>query len=80
MPDPRARPACAARLRNRFGTAGFSGFPVSTTHIISAGVAGAMAESGAAVQRGVIQQSILAWVLTLPATIFLAGLLFWLLA
>jgi PiT family inorganic phosphate transporter len=60
------------------GSAGFSGSPVSTTHIISSGVAGAMAASGACVQRGVIWQIAIAWVATLPATIVLAGALFWL--
>ena len=60
------------------GTAGFSGLPVSTTHIISAGVAGTMAGSGAGVQKRVVWQIIIAWVLTLPATILLAGGLFWL--
>ena len=33
------------------GTAGFSGLPVSTTHIIASGVAGTMAGSGAGVQK-----------------------------
>ncbi len=62
------------------GTAGFSGLPVSTTHIISSGVAGTMAGSGAGVQRAVVWQIIIAWVATLPATIILSGGLFWLLA
>ncbi|HEY0184317.1 MAG TPA: anion permease [Rhodopila sp.] len=60
------------------GTAGFSGLPVSTTHIISSGVAGTMAGSGAGVQRAVVWQIIIAWVATLPATILLSGGLFWL--
>jgi PiT family inorganic phosphate transporter len=60
------------------GTAGFSGLPVSTTHIISSGVAGTMAGSGAGVQKAVIWQIIIAWVATLPATILLSGVLFWL--
>jgi inorganic phosphate transporter, PiT family len=60
------------------GTAGFSGLPVSTTHIISSGVAGTMAGSG--VQSRVIWQIVIAWVATLPATIVLSGALFWLLS
>jgi inorganic phosphate transporter, PiT family len=59
------------------GTAGFSGLPVSTTHIISSGVAGTMAGSGAGVQSAVIWQIIIAWVATLPATMVLSGGLFW---
>lgn len=60
------------------GTAGFSGLPVSTTHIISSGVAGTMAGSGAGVQSRVVWQIVIAWVATLPATIVLSGALFWL--
>ena len=59
------------------GTEGFSGLPVSTTHIISSGVAGTMAGSGAGVQKAVVWQIIIAWVATLPATILLSGGLFW---
>jgi PiT family inorganic phosphate transporter len=62
------------------GTAGFSGLPVSTTHIIASGVAGTMAGSGAGVQKNVIWQIVIAWVATLPATIVLSGALFWLLS
>ncbi|WP_428488272.1 inorganic phosphate transporter [Rhodopila sp.] len=62
------------------GTAGFSGLPVSTTHIISSGVAGTMAGSGAGVQKRVIWQIVIAWVATLPATMVLSGGLFWLFA
>jgi hypothetical protein len=62
------------------GTAGFSGLPVSTTHIIASGVAGTMAGSGAGVQKSVIWQIVIAWVATLPATIVLSGALFWLLS
>jgi PiT family inorganic phosphate transporter len=58
------------------GTAGLSGLPVSTTHIVSSGVAGTMTGSGAGVQGGTIRQIIGAWVLTLPATMLLAGGLF----
>ena len=62
------------------GTAGFSGLPVSTTHIIASGVAGTMAGSGAGVQRAVVWQIVIAWVATLPATIVLSGGLFLLFA
>jgi PiT family inorganic phosphate transporter len=60
------------------GTAGFSGLPVSTTHIISSGVAGTMAGSGAGVQKRVVWEIAIAWIATLPATIVLSGGLFWL--
>jgi PiT family inorganic phosphate transporter len=59
------------------GTAGFSGLPVSTTHIISSGVAGTMAGSRGGVQKAVVWQIIIAWIATLPATILLSGGLFW---
>jgi PiT family inorganic phosphate transporter len=59
------------------GTAGFSGLPVSTTHIISSGVAGTMAGSRAGIQKPVVWQIAIAWVATLPATIILSGVLFW---
>jgi PiT family inorganic phosphate transporter len=61
------------------GTAGFSGLPVSTTHIISSGVAGTMAGAKAGVQTATVRQIIIAWLLTLPATVLLSGTLFWLL-
>ncbi len=62
------------------GTAGFSGLPVSTTHILSSGVAGTMTGSGAGLQGGTVRNIILAWVLTLPVTILLSGLLYYVLA
>lgn len=62
------------------GSAGFSGLPVSTTHIISSGVAGTMAGSKAGMQASTVRQIIIAWVATLPATFVLSGVLFWLFA
>ncbi|WP_375398432.1 inorganic phosphate transporter [uncultured Sphingomonas sp.] len=53
--------------------------PVSTTHILSSGVAGASVANGAGLQVRTIRNMILAWVLTLPAAMVLAGLLYWLL-
>jgi phosphate/sulfate permease len=51
------------------------GLPVSTTHVLSSGVAGAMVASKGVknLQKGTITNIVLAWVLTLPATIILAG-------
>ena len=57
-------------------TAGFSGLPVSTTHIVSSGVAGTMVGAGAGIQGGTLRQIVIAWVATLPATMLLAGGLF----
>ncbi len=61
------------------GTAGFTGLPVSTTHIITSGIAGTMIAGGQGVQRGHAGAHRLAWVFTLPVTILLAGGLFYLL-
>ena len=50
--------------------------PVSTTHVLSSGVAGTMAANGSGVQGGTIRKIALAWLLTLPAATLLAGGLF----
>ncbi|HVF95281.1 MAG TPA: inorganic phosphate transporter, partial [Sphingomonas sp.] len=55
------------------------GLPVSTTHILSSGVAGASVANGAGLQRRTIVSMGLAWVLTLPAAMLLAGGLYCLL-
>lgn len=52
--------------------------PVSTTHVLSSGVAGTMAANKSGVQGGTVGKIFLAWVLTLPACIVLAAVLFWL--
>jgi inorganic phosphate transporter, PiT family len=49
------------------------GLPVSTTHVLSSGVAGAMAANGAGLQMATIRNMVMAWVLTLPAAILLSG-------
>jgi len=54
------------------------GQPVSTTHVLSSGVAGASVANGAGLQPRTLRNMALAWALTLPATIVLAGLLYWL--
>jgi PiT family inorganic phosphate transporter len=53
--------------------------PVSTTHILSSGVAGTMAANGSGLQGRTLLNIALAWVMTLPAAILLAGSLYWLL-
>ncbi len=58
------------------GAADAFGLPVSTTHVLSSGVAGTMAANGSGLQWGTVRNLIMAWVLTLPASIVLSGLLF----
>jgi PiT family inorganic phosphate transporter len=57
--------------------AAVTGLPVSTTHVLSSGVAGTMVANGSGVQGGTVRKVALAWVLTLPACVVLAGTLFW---
>jgi PiT family inorganic phosphate transporter len=57
----------------------FYGLPVSTTHILSSGVAGTMAANGSGLQPRTLINIALAWVLTLPAAILLAGSLYFIL-
>jgi PiT family inorganic phosphate transporter len=54
------------------------GLPVSTTHILSSGVAGASVANGAGLQGRTIAQLAAAWLLTLPAAMLLSGGLYWL--
>jgi inorganic phosphate transporter, PiT family len=62
------------------GTAGFTGLPVSTTHIVTSGIAGTMVISRAGLQYGMVSRILMAWVFTLPVTILVAGGLYYLLA
>jgi PiT family inorganic phosphate transporter len=55
------------------GAADMFGLPVSTTHVLSSGVAGAMAANGAGLQMATIRNMVTAWVLTLPAAIMLSA-------
>ena len=61
------------------GAAELYGVPVSTTHILSSGVAGTMAANGSGLQWGTLRSIALAWVITLPAAMTLAGGLYFLL-
>ena len=49
------------------------GLPVSTTHVLSSGVAGTMAANRSGLQMSTIRNLLMAWVLTLPVSIALAG-------
>ncbi|MCQ0032661.1 inorganic phosphate transporter [Burkholderia glumae] len=59
------------------GAADMYGLPVSTTHVLSSGVAGTMAANGSGLQWPTVRSLVLAWLLTLPASIVLAGALYW---
>ncbi|MFV2945437.1 inorganic phosphate transporter [Pseudomonas japonica] len=63
--------ACAIGMANIFS------LPVSTTHVLSSGVAGTMVANKSGLQGGTVRTILLAWVLTLPASMGLAAGLFW---
>jgi inorganic phosphate transporter, PiT family len=58
------------------GAADIFGLPVSTTHVLSSGVAGTMAANGSGLQMATIRNLLMAWVLTLPAAICLSASLY----
>jgi PiT family inorganic phosphate transporter len=60
------------------GAADAFGLPVSTTHVLSSGVAGTMAANKTGLQWGTVRNLLMAWALTLPVSILLSGSLFWL--
>ena len=59
------------------GAADMFGLPVSTTHVLSSGVAGTMAANGSGLQMATVRNLLMAWVLTLPMAILLSGSLYW---
>ncbi|MGE9552559.1 inorganic phosphate transporter PitA [Erwinia amylovora] len=59
------------------GVASYTGMPVSTTHVLSSSVAGTMLVDGGGVQGKTIKNILLAWVFTLPVSIVLSGVLYW---
>ncbi len=59
------------------GAADMYGLPVSTTHVLSSGVAGTMAANRSGLQGSTIRNLLMAWVLTLPVAIALSGGLFY---
>ncbi|MFT8719512.1 inorganic phosphate transporter [Acetobacter sp.] len=61
------------------GTIGLAeqyGLPVSTTHVLSSGVAGAMAANKSGLQWSTLRAMGLAWVTTLPAAMLISGCLY----
>ncbi|MFI4981100.1 MAG: inorganic phosphate transporter [Nevskiales bacterium] len=52
------------------------GLPVSTTHILSSGIAGTMVANKSGVQGDTIRNVLLAWVLTLPVCVLLGAMTF----
>lgn len=58
-----------------FGADSF-GLPVSTTHILSSGVAGTMAANGSGLRWSTVRAIAAGWMLTLPAAALLSGLLY----
>ncbi|MCE6990815.1 inorganic phosphate transporter [Dyadobacter sp. CY323] len=60
------------------GVSSYMGLPVSTTHVLSSGIAGSMVASKGVknLQGGTIRNIVIAWVLTLPVTMVLSGTLY----
>ncbi len=71
--------ACAEMVAmGTIGAADIFGLPVSTTHVLSSGVAGTMAANRSGLRWTTVRNIAMAWALTLPASIALSGSLFWL--
>jgi PiT family inorganic phosphate transporter len=68
---------CAAAT---IGVSSWFGLPVSTTHVLSSGVAGAMVAQGGVgnLRKKTVNNIALAWILTLPVTMVMSALLFYL--
>ena len=58
------------------GAADAFGLPVSTTHVLSSGIAGTMFANRSGLQGDTVRNILLAWVLTLPVCVFLGASLF----
>jgi PiT family inorganic phosphate transporter len=58
------------------GAADGFGLPVSTTHVLSSGVAGTMLANGSGIQLSTLRNIAMAWVLTLPVAVLLSGTLY----
>jgi PiT family inorganic phosphate transporter len=52
------------------------GLPVSTTHVLSSGIAGTMAANRSGLQMATLRNILLAWVLTIPVCVLLGAATF----
>ena len=74
-----AQGACAQITAScAIGFANLFGLPVSTTHVLSSGVAGTMVANRSGLQGGTIKNILIAWVLTMPMAMLLSAGFFWL--
>jgi inorganic phosphate transporter, PiT family len=62
------------------GVSGFTGLPVSTTHIVTSGIGGTMLSLGAGLRIPMLSRILIAWLVTLPVTIVIAAGLYYVLA
>ncbi|MBL8150310.1 MAG: inorganic phosphate transporter [Blastocatellia bacterium] len=58
------------------GISSVIGLPVSTTHVLSSGVAGTMVAQKSGLQSGTVKKIAMAWLFTLPASMLLSGIIF----
>ncbi|HEY2585834.1 MAG TPA: inorganic phosphate transporter [Tepidisphaeraceae bacterium] len=58
------------------GAADWYGMPVSTTHVLSSGVAGTMAANRSGLQMATLRNVLMAWILTLPVCVLLGAATF----
>lgn len=58
------------------GVSAWLGLPVSTTHVLSSGIAGTMVAQRSGLQQSTVRNIGLAWLLTLPASMVLSGVFF----
>lgn len=63
------------------GVSTMFGLPVSTTHVLSSGIAGSMVAGNGRqnLRMGTVRSILIAWVITLPVTVILSGGLFYIL-
>ena len=59
------------------GMADYGGLPVSTTHVLSSGVAGTMWANKSGIQASTVRDIALAWILTLPVAMTLSASCYW---